>query len=379
MGEIQEKSSEMVFRRVAVCFLGCLGISHQTKKAIPALAPAPAETTETSSTSSSESSFSSSLVSSDNTPSKVRLSDGRCLAYRELGVPKNISNYKVILVHGFGSSKEMSFMASQDLMDELGVYLLLFDRAGYGESDPNPKRSGKTEASDIQELADQLQLGSKFYVIGISLGSYPIWSCLKRIPERLAGAAFVVPMINYNWRSLPNELTKDDYRKNLARWALWVSRYTPGLVYWWFTQKMFPSSTVIDRNPAFFNDKDLEVLKNTPGFNLLGENKLQQPGVFDSIRRDFIVAFSKWDFDPLDLENPYQKNESLVHIWQGFEDKVVPVELQRYVSRKLPWVRYHEVPDGGHLLVYDNVVCEAILKSLLLGEDPPLYRPKLDA
>lgn len=78
----------------------------------------------------------------------------------------------------------LALFGFQDLMDELGVYLLLFDRAGYGESDPNPKRSGKTEASDIQELADQLQLGSKFYVIGISLGSYPIWSCLKRIPER---------------------------------------------------------------------------------------------------------------------------------------------------------------------------------------------------
>lgn len=108
------------------------------------------------------------------------------------------------------------------------------------------------------------------------------------------------------------------------------------------------------------------------------QNKLQQPGVYDSIRRDFIVAFGKWDFDPLDFQNPYVKNECSVHIWQGFEDKVVPVELQRYVSRKLPWVRYHEVPDGGHLLVYDNVVCEAILRSLLLGEDPPLYRPKLD-
>lgn len=84
----------------------------------------------------------------------------------------------------------------------------------------------------------------------------------------------VVPMINYNWRSLPNELTKDDYRKNLARWALWAARYAPGLVYWWFTQKMFPSSTVLDRNPAFFNNKDLEVLRNTPGFNLLGKVKL---------------------------------------------------------------------------------------------------------
>lgn len=114
---------EMVFRRVAICFLGCLGISHPAKKAAPALAPAPPETTETSSSSSSSS---SSLASSDGTPSRVRLSDGRCLAYRELGVPKNISNYKVILVHGFGSSKEMSFMASQVLSKTLLLNFISF-------------------------------------------------------------------------------------------------------------------------------------------------------------------------------------------------------------------------------------------------------------
>ena len=69
-------------------------------------------------------------------------------------------------------------------MEELGIYILLFDRAGYGESDPNPKRSLKSEASDIEELADQLQLGAKFYVISVSVGAYPTWSCLKRIPHR---------------------------------------------------------------------------------------------------------------------------------------------------------------------------------------------------
>lgn len=69
-------------------------------------------------------------------------------------------------------------------MDELGIYLVQFDRAGYGDSDPNPKRSLKSESSDIQELADQLQLGSKFYLIGVSIGSYPTWSCIKNIPER---------------------------------------------------------------------------------------------------------------------------------------------------------------------------------------------------
>ena len=73
----------------------------------------------------------------------------------------------------------------QELMDELGIYFLLFDRAGYGESDPNPKRSVKSEASDIAELADQLELGPKFYVMGVSLGCYPVGSCLKRLPHRL--------------------------------------------------------------------------------------------------------------------------------------------------------------------------------------------------
>ena len=105
---------------------------------------------------------------------------------------------------------------------------------------------------------------------------------------------------------------------------------------------------------------------------------LKEPGVFDTHRRDFIVAFGKWDFDPLDLTNPFPQNKSSpVHIWQGYEDKVVPFQLQRYVSKKLPWIQYHEVPDGGHLLVYDSCVCEAILRSLLLGEDPPSYKPQI--
>ena len=72
----------------------------------------------------------------------------------------------------------------QELIDELCIYILQYDRAGYGESDPNPKRSLKSEALDIEELADQLQLGSDFYVIGVSMGSYATWSCLKYIPHR---------------------------------------------------------------------------------------------------------------------------------------------------------------------------------------------------
>lgn len=59
-----------------------------------------------------------------------------------------------------------------------------FDRPGYGESDPDPKRSVKSLALDIEELGDQLGFGSRFYVIGQSMGGQAVWGCLKYIPHR---------------------------------------------------------------------------------------------------------------------------------------------------------------------------------------------------
>lgn len=72
----------------------------------------------------------------------------------------------------------------QELAEDLRVYIVSFDRPGYGESDPNPKRTVKSMALDIEELADQLGLGSKFYIIGFSMGGQVVWSCLKYIPHR---------------------------------------------------------------------------------------------------------------------------------------------------------------------------------------------------
>jgi len=59
-----------------------------------------------------------------------------------------------------------------------------FDRPGYGESDPDPKRTPKSISLDIEELADKLGLGSRFYVIGFSMGGQVVWGCLKYIPHR---------------------------------------------------------------------------------------------------------------------------------------------------------------------------------------------------
>uniref|UniRef100_A0A803N260 AB hydrolase-1 domain-containing protein n=2 Tax=Chenopodium quinoa TaxID=63459 RepID=A0A803N260_CHEQI len=303
------------------------------------------------------------------TSPRIRLNDGRFLAYREIGVPKEQADFKIIIVHGFGSNKDMSFSAPQGLIEELKIYMLLYDRAGYADSDPNPERSLKSEALDIEQLADQLELGPKFYVIGVSMGSYPIWSCLK-----LQGVALVAAVVNYSWPSLPKSLIKDDFRRNLVKLTLFVLKHMPSLLYWWMNQKCLPTANVMEKNPVFFSERDQEVLKRTPGFELLSENKIEQRSIFDNLRGDILVGLSKWEFDPLKLNNPFPKDES-VHLWVGYEDKVVPVELQRHVMEELPWIKYHEIPHGGHLIVYDTEVCESILRALLLNEEPAKYIP----
>lgn len=70
------------------------------------------------------------------------------------------------------------------MVEELGICFVSFDRAGYGGSDPNPIRTVKSESMDIDELAQQLELGPKFYLLGTSMGAYSAYSCLKYIPQR---------------------------------------------------------------------------------------------------------------------------------------------------------------------------------------------------
>lgn len=299
---------------------------------------------------------------------RVKLSDGRHLAYRERGVPKETARYKIIIVHGFDNSKDLELPLSQDLIEELQIYLLSYDRAGYGESDPYPGRSVKSEAFDIQELADKLQVGPKFYVIGMSMGAYIIYSCLKYIPHRLAGASLVVPFVHYWWPRFPAKISNEALQKHLIhdQRTFKMAHYAPWLFYWWMTQKWFPSLSALQGNMAIFCPQDLETIKQLmegpPNDN---QERLRQQGVYESLYRDIMVGYAKWEFSPLDLTNPFPNNEGSVHIWQGQEDKIIPAAVNRYISEQLPWIQYHEVPDGGHLIIFNASVCETIFRKLV--------------
>ncbi|XP_010520430.1 PREDICTED: uncharacterized protein LOC104799547 [Tarenaya hassleriana] len=303
------------------------------------------------------------------TSPRIKLGDGRHLAYREVGVPKDEAKYKIIVVHGFNSSKDVELPIPQELIDEYMIYFLYFDRAGYGESDPYPSRSVKTEAYDIRELADKLQIGSKFYLLGISLGAYPVYSCLKYIPHRLAGAAMVVPFVNYWWTGVPRSISRKGFERLLRQdqWAFRVAHHAPCLFYWWMTQKFFPSLSIVTGNTSIFSDHDMDIIRQWMANPSPGMEKIRQQGDHESLHRDVLAGYGKWEFDPTELENPFPTGEGSVHIWQGLEDRIIPRVVNRHISQKLPWIKYHEVSGFGHFLMFEKKNCEDVLKALLVG------------
>ncbi|KAF9598775.1 hypothetical protein IFM89_031443 [Coptis chinensis] len=303
------------------------------------------------------------------TAPRIQLKDGRHLAYKEYGVSKDEAKYKIIFVHGFDSCRHDVPFLSKEFAEELGIYLVSFDRAGYGESDPNPKRTVKSTALDIEELADQLGLGSKFYVVGFSMGGQATWACLKYIPHRLLGATLLTPVVNFWWPGFPANLSTEVYNQQFTQdqWTLRVAHHLPWLTYWWNTQKWFPASSVAALKPEIFSPPDRALLpKFASRKNHLAQ--IKQQGEYGSIHSDMIIGFGKWEFDPMDLENPFPINEGSVHLWQGDQDLLVPVTLQRYIVEKLPWIQYHELTETGHMFPYADGIGEKFLRALLLGK-----------
>ncbi|XAR64654.1 hypothetical protein NMG60_11008413 [Bertholletia excelsa] len=306
------------------------------------------------------------------TSPRIKLTDGRHLAYKEHGVPKDKAKYKIVFVHGFDCCRHDAVIAtdlSPDIVESLGVYIVSFDRPGYGESDPNPKQTVKSLALDIEQLADQLGLGSKFYVVGFSMGGQVVWTCLKYIPHRLAGASLIAPVVNYWWPGFPSNLSKEAYLQQFPadQWTLRVAHYAPWLTYWWNTQKWFPACSVIALSPAILSKQDLQLMEKRSSRKEY-EAVARQQGEFESLHRDLMIGFGSWEFDPMDLENPFPNNEGSVHLWHGDEDGMVPVTLQRYIAQQLPWIKYHEIAGAGHLFPHADGMVDSILKALLIGE-----------
>ncbi|KAJ0810885.1 putative alpha/Beta hydrolase [Helianthus annuus] len=171
----------------------------------------------------------------------------------------------------------------------------------------------------------------------------------------LAGATLIAPVVNYWWPGLPSNLSQQAFSKQFLQdqWSLRVAHHSPSLIY-----------VLVEH--AKMVSKELKPIFTAGRAGV--EEQVRQQGEYESIHRDLNIGFGTWEFDPTEIENPFPENKGSVHIWQGDEDILVPVTLQRYIAQQLPWINYHELTGAGHMFPYAEGNSDAILKALLLGQ-----------
>lgn len=305
------------------------------------------------------------------TAPRVQLRDGRFLAYHEAGATASTAKYQVLVLHGWSVSRLTLLPNITDAeLKELRVRLVSYDRPGYGQSEPFPERSFQSEADDISQLSEKLNMGDSFYVIGISMGAYPAWSCLRYIPKKLNSVGLVSPVQNFFAKSMITDETTDAWMHfvNPDRFSILVARHFPWLLHFWMKQEFISRGFWGRGNAtASFSAPDTEILAWPEVKAAFASNEALRQGPVESIERDMKIVYGSWPFDvkDLDLSSTTGDFDGDVHLWQGLEDFIVPAPLNQYVKRVQPSVKYTELPEEGHLFILKKGWSRRVLTELL--------------
>uniref|UniRef100_A0A5B7C177 AB hydrolase-1 domain-containing protein n=1 Tax=Davidia involucrata TaxID=16924 RepID=A0A5B7C177_DAVIN len=335
--------------------------------------------------------------------SRILLPDGRHLAYQEQGVSADRARFSMIAPHSFLSSRLAGIPGLKtSVLLEFGIRLVTYDLPGFGESDPHPSRNLESSALDMLHLSYAVGVTDKFWVVGYSSGSMHVWAALRYIPDRIAGAAMVAPMVN------PYELsmTKEERYKSWEKW-------TPKRKIMYFLARRFPRFLTYFYRRSFLSGKHGQIdkwlsLSLGKGDRALVEKPMfeefWQRDVEESVRQGNVKPFveeaalqvSNWGFCLADLKIQKkgqgkgiilwlksmfsQAEEELtgflgpIYIWQGMDDMVVPPSMTNFVERVLPGVMVHRLLYEGHFTYF--YFCDEchrqIFSSLFRNPEGPL-------
>ncbi|XP_002974667.2 uncharacterized protein LOC9637429 [Selaginella moellendorffii] len=283
----------------------------------------------------------------------VKVGDGRLVAFRELGCPREAASRSLLVLHGLGSSRIAAIPGvRQELLEEFGVRLVAIDRAGYGKSDPDPNQTLRSSAVDLEAIIDKLELGRRVWLLGYSGGAGYCWAAARYIPHKIHGIALWAPVGNYWWKGI-----SDAQRKSM------ISALTPNTKLLFSYMKYVPPSILrlyarfvlarragqrwVDHCKATLSPPDQKHLAQHEFAGLLLKDNLesitfnQGAGLAKDLE---LLCSCDWGFE---LDEVGRCFEGPIHIWQGSDDRLVSLELQRWIKSTLPQtVELHELDDA---------------------------------
>jgi len=269
----------------------------------------------------------------------TQTADGRTLAYVERG---NADGVPVIVCHGTPGSR-LTRHPDSELYARHGVRMIVYDRPGYGRSDPQPGRSVADAAADIETITDSLEL-DRFAVVGGSGGAPHALACGALLGDRvLRVGALVTPA--------PSDRSDFDFFEGLAE--INVKEFGAALEgQEAIDAYLQPFVDELRRNPDAVIDEIASELPEVDRAIVSREEfrTIMRESFGEAVRQgsrgwaDDDLAFAKsWGFEPEDVQ-------AEVRLWQGELDVLAPRTHGEYVASRLPNARFELLEGGGHFL-----------------------------
>jgi pimeloyl-ACP methyl ester carboxylesterase len=264
--------------------------------------------------------------------------DGRILTVARWGKQGGLP---VVSHHGTPMSR-LDLPVSLEVLDSLGIDLIMYDRPGYGGSTPQPGRRVADAAADVAAVADALDF-ERFAVHGVSGGGPHALACAALLPQRVTRAASVVglaPLVSPegDLGVGMSEATAEELQiASLGREALepYIGAYL---------EAARTGADLMDEWIDELPEPDREVYRSAEVRRMLDRAFAAAFAVSGDGWIDDDLAFvGEWGFDLGDIRVP-------VGVWVGAIDVLVPPSHGRLIAGRIPTAELHEIPDRGHEL-----------------------------
>jgi pimeloyl-ACP methyl ester carboxylesterase len=281
---------------------------------------------------------------------KIKLSDGRDLAYEEYGDPHGTP---VFLFHGAPGSR--LFHPYDEITKRLGIRLITVDRPGYGGSTFQSNRCILDWPADIAQLADFLEL-TRFAVAGHSGGGPHTLACAYALPDRVRAAAVLSGAGPADAPGITEEMNP------LNTFAFHFGRYIPWPIWraliWIFSHEQAA-------NPAHAIDMNID--KRSPA----DDEVFRIPEIRANCIQSDIEAYRQgllgYAWEARLLTRPWgfalEEIKVPVYLWHGTADDVTSVRMGRYMAKHIPNCKATFCEGEAHMLLVPH--WEEILTALL--------------
>jgi len=269
----------------------------------------------------------------------VTLRDGRTLHVYDVGDPDG----NVVVEHHGTPGSGLPYPPDIERARERALRIIRYDRAGYGGSTPNPGRSVVDVVADVEDVLDSLGV-ERYVSLGGSGGCPHSFAGGARSERCLAAAAIAAPTpypaAGLDWLAGMGEQNVEEFGAAFAgpeklepfleRDAAEVSAATPEQIKDVMASLLPPVDAAVltgERAEHWKRSSDRALAQGIPGW------------------RDDDLAFVKpWGFGLDEIRVP-------TLLWQGVQDKMVPVAHGRWLAERVSGVEAHISEEDGHLSI----------------------------